>query len=130
MFYSGLKKIAILKKLPTGARCKTDMLQPNFKVNKKKNEYKTKRYLKNVLMSRQRNSSINKALKITNKIKLRASNFKASVLKFQCSRGWNKLLIPDKNWYSLILLIEWWEMNHVNFLKRLPCAQKEIHVCI
>lgn len=36
MFYSGLKKIAILKKLPTGARCKTDMLQPNFKVNKKK----------------------------------------------------------------------------------------------
>lgn len=35
MFYSGLKKIAILKKLPAGARCKTDMFQPNFKVNKK-----------------------------------------------------------------------------------------------
>ena len=67
MFYSGLKKIAILKKLPAGARCKTDMFQPNFKVNKKKNEYKRKRYLKNVPMSRQRNSSINKALKITNK---------------------------------------------------------------
>lgn len=81
-------------------------------------------------MSRQRNSSINKALKITNKIKLSSSNFKASVLKFQCLRGCNKLLIPDKNWYSLILLIEWWEMNHVNFLKRLPCAQKEIDVCI
>lgn len=111
MFYSGLKKIAILKKLHAGARDKTDMLQPNFKVNKKKNEYKRKRYLKNVLMSRQRNSSINKALKITNKIKMSSSNFKASVLKFQCSRGCNKLLIPDKNWYSLILLIEWWEMK-------------------
>lgn len=35
MFYSGLKKIAILKKLPAGARCKTDKFQPNFKVNKK-----------------------------------------------------------------------------------------------
>ena len=62
-------------------------------------------------MSRQRNSSINKALKITNKIKLSSSNFKASVLKFQCLRGCNKLLIPDKNWYSLTLLIEWWEMK-------------------
>jgi len=35
MFYSGLKKIAILKKLPAGDRCKTGMFQPNFKVNKK-----------------------------------------------------------------------------------------------
>ena len=36
MFYSGLKKIAILKKLHAGDRDKTDMLQPNFKVKKKK----------------------------------------------------------------------------------------------
>lgn len=47
---------------------------------------------------------------LTNKVEF--FKFKASVLKFQCSRGCNKLLIPDKNWYSLILLnIEWWEMK-------------------